>query len=58
MAYETQAILKTIYAQSLKAESLKEVQRAVRLMLDEEQAAYVEKSVAEDQQEAGEGPGE
>ena len=51
---ETDVLLKAIYDITLTAKSQKEIQRKVRVMLDEEQAAYVEKSVAQAQAEAGE----
>ena len=46
MALETEVLLKTIYAQLLKAKTLEEARQALRIMLNEEQIAYVEKSLA------------
>ena len=46
MAYETEVLLKSLYAQLLKAKSLEEARQAIRIMLDEEQIAYVEKVLA------------
>ena len=47
MAVETLAILKELYRVLLSSDSLEEARMAVRVMLDEEQAAHVEKIVAE-----------
>ena len=46
MAMETLAILKSLYRDALTANSVEDVQKAILVMLDEEQAAHVEKIVA------------
>lgn len=45
MALETQTILKSIYRALLLAETIEEGQAAVRDIMDERDAVYVEKNV-------------
>ena len=47
MALETLAILKEIYRVLLKTDNMDEARQAIRVMLDEEHVAYVEKIVTE-----------
>jgi hypothetical protein len=41
------AFLRALYRDALSANSVEDVRRAIRIMLDEEQAVYVEKIFAE-----------